>query len=389
MRVIIKRILNALKDTDKILLFASIIMFVFGLLNIATASSSEAVVRYNSTLFYYFNRQFLILLGSTIPFLYILITDTKKYKGYALIAYIAVSVLLLYLTFAGVFHKGAKAWINIFGVGLQPSELSKPVIIVCLAVIFETFRKTLINKEINKTNIFGIIAFVGFAIPFLVFLHKDLGTAMIISFISFAMLLASPILRTDKLKFITAMGVTLILSGLVIFATNGALFTSAQLQRFNFFDPCSRYETSGYQTCNGFIAMNDGGLFGLGMGKSKQKYSYIPEPHTDSIFAIISEEQGFIRTTLVFVGYYIILKRIFNIASKSNTIRGRYIAYGVGIYIFAHIMLNLGGLFAIIPLTGVPLPFLSYGGTFALSLSLALALVQRVHIETKNQHLKL
>ena len=127
---------------------------------------------------------------------------------------------------------------------------------------------------------------------------------------------------------------------------------------------------------------------GLGIGKSKQKYSYIPEPHTDSAFAIIAEEYGVIGSVFIFLGYALILWRITMIASKASTLRGRYICLGVAAYIFAHIFINMGGLFGIIPLTGVPLPFFSYGGSFAISLIVSLALVQRVNVETKNQKIK-
>ena len=130
-------------------------------------------------------------------------------------------------------------------------------------------------------------------------------------------------------------------------------------------------------------------MFQLGIGKSKQKYSYIPEPHTDSAFAIIAEEYGIIRTIFIFIGYTVILQRLTSIASKASTLRGRYISVGVAAYIFAHIFINLGGMFGVIPLTGVPLPFLSYGGSFVLSLIISIFIVQRVNIETKNKKIKI
>jgi cell division protein FtsW len=384
-----KTIRKALKDTDKVLLVFTIVMFVFGLLNIATASSSESVVRYDQQLFHYVIRQLLILIGSIIPFIYIIITPTKKYSMYAVIGYVLSLALLLYLSATGDFLKGAKAWIDVAGVRLQPSELTKPIIIVSLALIFELFRKKLVIKNNDRYKIIVFIFLIGFLVPVIVFLQKDLGTAIIISVISMSMYLVSPVLKKDKINSLIVLFFLGIAALFIILSVNGKILTDTQARRLDFFNPCSKYEDSGYQICNAFIAINDGGLFGLGLGKSRQKYSYIPEPHTDSIFAIIAEEQGFIRTTLVFLGYYFILKRIFDISAKANSERGKYMAFGVGIYISAHIILNLGGLFGVIPLTGVPLPFLSYGGTFALSLSIALAVVQRVHIETKNQYMKL
>ena len=121
----------------------------------------------------------------------------------------------------------------------------------------------------------------------------------------------------------------------------------------------------------------------FGIGKSKQKYSYISEPHTDSIFAIFVEEWGFIAAIFIFICYALVLGRVLTISSRAKTIRGRYITLGIAVYIFMHIFLNLGGLFGLIPLTGVPLPFLSYGGSFTICLMCSLTIVQRVCIETK------
>jgi cell division protein FtsW len=384
-------IFRAFKDVDKTLMIVSIIMFVFGLLNIATASSSEAVTRYNQDLLHYFNRQFIILILSTIPFIYIINTPTKKFKNYAIVAFLSITAILIYLLLYGVAHKGAIAWITILGFTFQPSEFAKPIIIVSLAIIFEMSRKLFkTNNEDAKITVFGLMMFVGMFIPFLLIFQRDMGTAFIIMVIFGVMFITSPILLKDKLKY-TGFSLAIFVVFIAIFSliSSDGLITKAQLQRIDFIDPCSKYETSGYQTCNAFIAINDGGLFGLGIGRSKQKYSYLSEPHTDSIFAIVAEEYGFIRTTLVFVGYAIILKRIFDISSKAINDKGRYMALGVGVYIFVHLFLNLGGLLAIIPLTGVPLPFLTYGGSYAISLCVSLAIVQRVHIETKNRVLKI
>ena len=234
----------------------------------------------------------------------------------------------------------------------------------------------------------GMILFVGCIFPLMVFLQKDLGTAIILFVVFAIMFFASPILRMEKIKT-CILGITVcIMGGFVIITKTGSLLSETQLERFDFFDPCSSYESGGYQICNGFIAINEGGLLGVGIGQSKQ-ISYIPESHTDSVFAIISEEYGFIRSTFIFIAYILILGRILSLASKASTLRGKYICLGVSVYIFLHILINLGGLFGIMPLTGVPLPFLSYGGSFTLSLIISLSMVQRIYIETKNQFIKI
>ena len=298
------------------------------------------------------------------------------------LGFLFILVLLVYLTIYGVFNRGAKNWIKVGPTTIQPSELAKPVIIVCLALYFETKCRVLRNKNNNERyNNIAVILFLGAFIPILVFLQKDFGTMTVILSIFGIMFMASPILPQDKTKTIVIMLIAVVFGGLVLYTKQGYILTEAQLERFNFLSPCANYENGGYQICNGYIAINDGGLGGLGIGKSKQKYSYIPEPHTDSVFAIIAEEWGFIKTSVIFGAYIVILYRIFNISSKTTTLRGKYISLGVGTYIFLHILINLGGLFGLMPLTGIPLPFLSYGGSFTISLVCSLAIVQRINIE--------
>ena len=155
-------------------------------------------------------------------------------------------------------------------------------------------------------------------------------------------------------------------------------------KRFEFKNPCSRYtEDSGYQVCNGFIAIHNGGLFGVGLGNSSQKYLYLPESHTDFIFPIIVEEWGLIVGILLIIGYMVMLYRILKIAKNAENLRLGILAYGVFLYLLFHILINFLGILALIPLTGVPLPFLSYGGSFTVNVILMLFVVQRVNIENK------
>lgn len=388
MRYIIKSIKKTIADMDKVLLVLTVAFFIFGLFNIVTASSREAVVRYEASLFHYFYKQLEMLIIGLFGSIIILKINTKHYKPLAFIGFILILLATLRLYMTGNVLKGAQNWLTVFGFTFQPSEFAKPIIIVSLAVLFEKYYKKLRNKNIFHYDLIGVLLFVGIFIPIVVFFQKDFGTMFIMLTIFGVLFLSSPILKKEKFRTIIVLGIIAILAGFILINQSGHILSATQLERFDFYNPCTRYETGGYQTCNGFIALNDGGLFGLGIGNSKQKYSYIPEPHTDSVFAIIGEEQGFIRSTFIFLGYIIILYRILSLSSKADTIRGKYICLGVGTYIFMHIMVNLGGLFGIMPLTGVPLPFLSYGGTFAISLIGSLSVVQRIHIETKRAIIK-
>ena len=373
------------KDIDMPLLIVSLALFIFGLLNIVTASSRAAVINYDVSIYYYFYRQLAFIILGLVISAFIIKTDTKVYKVIIYILFIiAIGLNIWALSSREI--GGSNNWIDFKIVKLQPSEISKPIIIVMLGIIFEKYYKKLRTVNISHYDIIGRILIVAFLIPVIILKQKDLGTLIITLFIIGMMFLASPILKKDKLKTIAFLIGVLSLGVLVMYLVQGEILNEARKSRLtSFLDPCGKYEKGGYQVCNSYIAINDGGMFGLGIGKSKQKYSYIPEPHTDSAFAIIAEEYGIYRTVFIFIGYIIILQRILTIGSKASTLRGRYICIGVASFIFAHIFINLGGMFGIIPLTGVPLPFLSYGGSFVLSLISSLALVQRINIETKNK----
>ncbi|MBE6144219.1 MAG: FtsW/RodA/SpoVE family cell cycle protein [Firmicutes bacterium] len=380
-----QKIKKLFKNIDKPLFFVMLIIIIFGLLNIVTASSRETVVRYEQSLYHYFFQHLIMLSIAFIGSLVIIKTPTKSYKLLGPFLYIVVLCLLLYLSVVGIAERGSINWLSIGGFTFQPSELAKPVMIVTLALLFEKFYKKIRMPNTNHYDMIGFILGAGLIMPVIVFLQGDLGTSLIILGIFFVMFISSPILKIDKFKTIIFLFIVGVIGIIGVYSIKGHILTEAQTERFDFFNPCSKYEDSGYQICNGFIAINDGGLLGLGIGKSKQKYSYIPDPHTDSVFAIIAEELGFLLSTLIFIAYIFILGRILRIATNASTVRGRYMCLGISVYMFLHILLNLGGLFGILPLTGVPLPFLSYGGTFTICLVCSLAIVQRVHIETYSQ----
>lgn len=384
-----KGTLKLLKDIDKPLMITTIMFFIFGLLNIVTASSRAAVINYDVSIYYYFYRQFAFVIVGFIAGMVILKVDTKYYK---VIIYPLFIIMILLNIWALTFPEigGSRNWIDLKIIKLQPSELSKPVIIVLIALLYEKYYRKLRTVNIKHYDIIGTILFLAAIIPAIVIIQKDLGTVIIILSIIICMFIGGPILKKDKLKTVLIVICAILAGVLVLYIKQGYVLNEARISRFtSFLDPCGNYETGGYQVCNGYIAINGGGLFGLGIGKSKQKYSYIPEPHTDSAFAIIAEEYGIIRTIFIFIGYTVILQRLTSIASKASTLRGRYISVGVAAYIFAHIFINLGGMFGVIPLTGVPLPFLSYGGSFVLSLIISIFIVQRVNIETKNKKIKI
>lgn len=385
-----KNIKKCINDMNKPLLIITILLCLFGLFNIVTVSSREAVDNLDQSIYYYFYKQLVILVLSFIGYIMVLSVDTKKYHALAPILYVGIFICNLYLVLKGVATRGANNWIDLGFFNFQPSEAAKPIVIVTLAILIERFSRKLRDPKENHVTFIAIITACGLFIPALVFAQKDLGTALILLIIFAVTYLLSPILKKEKLKFLGILGVFAVMLGMLYYTINGSLLTKAQLSRFDFFDPCdsNKYVGNGYQVCNAFISINLGGLTGVGIGNSTQKYSYIPEPQTDMVFAITAEEYGYLVCVGIIILYSIIIYHIMNLASKASTIRGKYICLGIGTYMFAHILINLGGLFGLIPLTGVPLPFLSYGGSFTISFIMSLGIVERIYIETKRDKLK-
>lgn len=368
------------RKLDKPLLFITLIMFIFGLLMIFSASYVKAINDLDNA-YYYLIRQGKILLICFIAFLIAIKIPLSIYKKYYKLIIIGSIGLLVYVTFFGTISNGTRGWIPLGVFNLQPSEVSK----ICIILFFSIYYY--IHRD-NKTNYkIALIPFVFVAIIVgLIMLQPDFGSALINGLISVFLFFSVPFVpelkkKINKIIVLTIIFVSII-GGIVLLSGKLSLY-EYQIQRFNFLSPCTRYTEvgTGYQVCNSYIAINNGGLFGVGIGDSTQKYLYLPEAYTDFIFPIVVEELGLIVGILILIIYAVIIFRIIKIARKSYNLMNGLICYGVASYIFIHIFVNLVGILGLLPLTGVPLPFLSYGGSYAICLTAALTLVQRVNIE--------
>lgn len=363
---------------DKPILLISIIMFAFGLIMVLSASSMESYMRYGFSPYHYFIRQAIFLGVGIIPFIFIIIFPTSKYRHLINIAMFGIIALLLGLTVWGSIAKNAQSWFSIGPFNVQPSELAKVIIIMFLAIYYDKHRGELDNQWVLiKPLLLCIIIFV------LVAIQPDLGTAGIIALLTISIFYAVPMAKKRRNIYnkIFLGGILVVLS--VLLATGGSFLKSYQAERLNFLDPCERYqEDSGYQLCNSFIAFKNGGLGGQGIGESTQKYLYLPESYTDFIFPIIVEECGLLIGIVILIMYMILLYRIIRVAKNATNVHNSLISYGVFSYIFLHILVNLSGVMGLAPLTGVPLPYLSYGGSYTICLMVGIALVERVAIET-------
>lgn len=365
-----------IKHIDKPLLIVTVLMFAFGLIMVFSSSNVTAYMSKSVSPYNYFIKQGIFLTAGLIMALVMIRFNTKFYGMVSWLGVLGIGASLIILLIMGQAKNQAVSWFDFGPINFQPSEFIKVIMIVWLARYYE-----INGKKLDKYGISLFPLLVGGAITFLVLLQPDLGTAIIFTVIVCAIFLAVPISAQIKRQIIFGCFGLVAVVALVVIGSGKTLIYERQLERLNFTRPCDRLLTTGSQVCNGYIAINNGGLTGVGLGNSTQKYLYLPEPYTDFIFAVIVEELGVLVGIFIILIYIFILYRILWIGKRSYTNRGAIICYGVAIYIFCHIAVNLMGLFGLIPMTGVPLPFMSYGGSYTICLIAALTLVQRVSVE--------
>ncbi len=376
---------NLISKMDKPLLILTIIYAVLGLVMILSASSVSAVLRYNVPSSYFFIRQSVFVgVSFLIGFLFVLRFPTSKYKYVTPLLVFGILVSLIGLFIYGKITNGAQSWYRVGFFNLQPAEFAKSVIIIYMAVFYN---KSLKKKKSLYYNLIPVAIAILFFV--LIAMQPDLGGAIIIAGISFFLFNIVPIDSKGKAKLMKVGAIGVVLIGILLLYSGTEFLNAMQMSRLEFKNPCSRYsENTGYQVCNGFIAIHNGGLFGLGLGNSTQKYLYLPEAHTDFIFPILVEELGLIVGGLVLIGYGVILYRILKIAKMADNPRGAILAFGTFLMLLFHLLVNFMGILALIPLTGVPVPFLSYGGSYTINVFIMIFVVQRVAIETKNNQAK-
>ena len=363
---------------DKTLLIIMFALLIFGLIMVLSASSMASYMRYNKSIYYYFIRHGIFTFAGLIAFFIALFLPISFFKKISPALIVILLLALFGLNIYGSVFNAAKGWYDLGFMTVQPSEIGKIIIILFMGYYYEKHRDDLDNQwTLLKPIVINIIIFT------LVALQPDLGTGLIIVGIVVAIFYVLPLKKSTRAPINKIFIGGLLLVSLIMILTGGSLLQEYQLQRFNFIDPCERYDQeSGYQLCNSFIALKNGGLVGKGIGESTQKYLYLPEAHTDFIYSIIVEEWGAVVGFIILILYFIILIRILKIAKGATNLGNSIIAFGVFAYLLCHMAVNLMGVIGIMPLTGVPLPFLSYGGSYMLTLLFSMGLVQRIHYET-------
>ena len=377
-----------LQKMDLLLLFSSSILAAIGVIAIYSASSVVTVLSQMLSSNYYFIKQITIIgLATIFSLFFILFFKHRLYKNKFIIYTLTVIIILLLigLKYFGKNVNGSNSWYDLGIFNLQPSEFAKPILIFFMAVYYEY----LINKKERNWYHYCIPFAVAIVMGVLILKQPDLGGAIIIALLCLLTFASIPMNRFIKRKYTLLIWGAIILVVVLGLSIGPKVLSEYQLNRLNFVAPCTRYtESTGYQVCNSEIAIKNGGLTGLGFGNSTQKYLYLPEAHTDFIFPIIVEETGILGGLVVLILYILMLYSILKIAKGATSISDSIIAYSTFIYLTIHILINLLGVLALMPLTGVPLPLLSYGGSFNICVIVLLFICQRIAIDSKNTKIK-
>ncbi|MFD1205882.1 MULTISPECIES: FtsW/RodA/SpoVE family cell cycle protein [Sporosarcina] len=379
---------KVIRHFDYPLFIAYLLLIFFGLIMIYSSSMVTAVNKYNYPPDYFYRKQLINIAIALPAFLVAAFFPFQNYKRKGLMIS-AIGCMFLLLGAVHIFgfggDVGAQSWIRLPGFGnIQPSEVAKLVIIVYFASVFAKKYEAGTIDNINK-SIVPPISILMIAI-FSIMMETDIGTSFIIVAAALCVLAASGIQLRTFMKLSGIVGLTMIPVAIILFFTWDTLMTDGRKGRIlAFLNPFDYIQGSGYQIANGYIAIGTGGIKGLGLGNSIQKMGYLPEPQTDVIMAIISEETGIFGTFIVLGGLGFIVMRALYIAMKTKEPQARMLSAGIGSVIGIQTFVNIGGLTGLIPLTGVPLPFISYGGTSLILLSLALGILMNVSMFVKYQ----
>ncbi len=350
------------KNTDYIILILAIILAIIGIVGIysaglnSTSSSDE------------YAKQIVWVSVSLVAMFVVWMLDYRLSSIIGLVAFPICLILLVIVLFTPEVN-GASSWFNIGNILIQPSEFMKFAYILLLAKYID-YVYTRGKDAINKLTYIGVALGIFLAPVILIMLQPDFGTALVFASITFFMLFKSGL----SYKYIVALILVLIVMIPVLYFFVLSDYQQARIQVF--LNPEQEPLGAGYNAIQSKIAVGSGMLFGTGLGKGTQtQWGYLPVKSSDFIFSVISEEFGFVISTLIVIIYIVMLYRILKIAETSKDRLGSVIAVGVFGMFFFHFLENIGMTIGLMPITGIPLPFVSYGGSSMLTNFVALGLV--------------
>ena len=334
-------------QSDRPLLIAVVFLVVIGLMSIFSASAPKCIdMGLNPARFLI--QQLIGVMVGVVGLRFLSNFHYKKLMTYTLPFAAFVIVMLILVKIAGTTVNGAHRWINIGPMSLQPSEFAKPAVVLLLSAVFYRNTRILDNNKIVMAFL-PILIMVG-----LIFTQPNLSMVLLLLATSIAIYICAG----GSIKLILGTG-ALMLPMLLLKGLKG--YQSSRITTW--LHPDSDPLGAGYNIIQSLVAFASGGLYGLGYGASKQKLAWLPEAHTDFIFAVIGEEHGFIGCLLIICLFWTILQRGFIIATKCQDMYGKLLALGLTFSICFQGFLNMWVASSFVPATGVPMPFISYGGS--------------------------
>ena len=369
------------KKFDYSILIVTLLLLSIGLIMLLSASAPTSLSESGNSYKYVVKQGALAALG-----LFAMITlskiDYRIYKHFKWIIYLGLLALLVAVGFAGTYAGGARRWINIFGFSFQPSEFAKVGFVVFYAAILSDMKEKNKIKKFVPGFLFPLIFLVPIVVAIFILQNHFSATFIIVAITLVQMFVAGSAFR----YFIASgvLGVVGILGFLLKTSTGGgeANFRFSRIQTWLNLESAD-LTGEAWQITNSLYAIGSGGLFGLGLGNSKQKYLYLPEPQNDFIFAVLAEELGFFGCTLVILLFALFVWRGIVIAIKSEDTFGTLIAIGLTAMIGLQALINIAVVTNTIPVTGMPLPFFSYGGSAMLADLMAVGILLSISRNSK------
>lgn len=361
------------RNLDWPLILSVLCLIAIGMVIIYSASYSQLVAAGLSP-FYYVRRQALAFFLGLILAVVIISIDYRAWKRWTRLTYLGTVLLLVGVLVFGHRVFGSQRWVRIGPLSLQPSELAKIAIVLALAKLFE--------KEEQARTFKGVVqaALVTMVPMGLILLQPDLGTAVIFVGLFFALWYVG----NAPLKTLIISGVTLIVLGLVVVVASLkgwiGIIKPYQLTRILvFLDPYADRDGAGWNVIQSIIAIGSGGFFGKGLlGGTQSSLHFLPANHTDFVFSVIAEELGFLGALLVLGLFVILIWRGLHIAAVAKDVYGTLLAAGATSIFFFHLIINVGMALGMMPVTGLPLPFITAGGSTMITSLMAVAIILNV-----------
>lgn len=364
-----RKYLALLKKFDWVLLISSLILVFFSLAAIYSVTETQ-----DNPNFLNFQKQAIFFITGIIIAVIFGLLDYRYFKTYGFVIYIIGFIILTSVLILGVRVRGTKGWFSLFfDQTFQPVELAKIILIIMLARVFSDWRANLqsFKKIVISAGIAGVFIV-------LVLLQPDFGSALILLVIFLGMLFFTKI---KKSYLLTILVVILILATLSWFF----ILKDYQKERvLTFINPHRDPWGAGYNITQSIISVGSGQLFGRGLGLGSQsRLNFLPSQETDFIFAVIAEQLGFLGSCLIIILFVILFYRMIKIATLANDDFAVYLSVGLIILLLSQAILNIGMNLGLMPIAGVPLPYLSYGGSSLLVSLLAIGLFESIYIRRK------